>query len=105
MPVLPRPTSLITTYLPIFSGILRGGADRELDDLDAGADMTRAEAKNPDRILFAPSGHCDPYHSVPALGSRRDLSQDTFMMRNDHSQNARTQSRSRDSSLRYRALP
>ena len=24
MPVLPRPTSLMITYLPIFSGILRG---------------------------------------------------------------------------------
>src|SRR5690349_335083 len=41
MPVLPRPTSLMTTYLPIFSGILRGAALGGGLDLGAGADMTR----------------------------------------------------------------
>src|ERR1700737_25000 len=97
MPVLPRPTSLITTYLPIFSGILRGGAVLEVaDDFGAGADMARAEAKNTDRIRSAPTTHCDAYHSVPALSERQDLGQRVAVLtrRSDRSPNARTQSRS-----------
>jgi hypothetical protein len=43
----------MTTYLPIFSGIFRGGAVFGLaDDFGADTDMTRTNAKNTDRITF-----------------------------------------------------
>src|ERR1700754_4564346 len=95
----------MTTYFPIFSGIFRGGDDLEVaEDLGAGADMTRAEAKKTDRIRSAPTPHCDANNTVPALTEGRDLGQRVLMVRNDHSPNARTQSRSRRLSQRYRKL-
>jgi hypothetical protein len=71
--VLPRPTSLITTYLPIFSGTLRGAVLEDVADLEAGADMIRGAAKNGDRILSEPAGHCDATLSTPGVAPpRRD---------------------------------